>query len=74
MTRKRLLFACLTLALALPACSSEKKKEEDRQSTKEIVDKYTDTLVTAPEKAKVARAATEARAEAEKKDIEEAAK
>lgn len=74
MARKRLLFACLTLSLALMACSSEKKKEEGQQSAKEIVDNYTTTLVTAPEKARAARAATEARAEAEKKAIEEATK
>ncbi|MBI5235060.1 MAG: hypothetical protein HY886_02295 [Deltaproteobacteria bacterium] len=74
MAQKRILFVCLTLSLALWACSSDKKKEEERPSVKEVVDKYTDTLVTAPEKARAARDLTEKRAEAEKKAIEEATK
>ncbi len=74
MARKRLLFVCLTLSFTLFACSSEKKKEEGQQSTKEIVDNYTTTLVTAPEKARAARAATEAHGKAEEKAIDEATK
>ncbi|MFZ3073043.1 MAG: hypothetical protein WA162_07350 [Thermodesulfobacteriota bacterium] len=65
-----LIFAASSL-LFLASCGSGSNDGKKGESTKEVVDKYTTTLQTAPDKARKAASALEKRDEAIDKSAEE---
>jgi hypothetical protein len=68
--RKTILLLSL-LVLSISSCADTSKEGEEGTSAGEIIDKYVDTLVTAPGKARGAAEDLEDRTEAQQRAIEE---
>jgi hypothetical protein len=70
--RKTVLFIAMFSLFSALSCSKGKDEATERPpSTAEVIDKYIDTLVTAPEKARKAAEDLEKRNEAEERAIRE---
>jgi hypothetical protein len=59
------------LLISVSGCKEKAEEVEEAPSAAEIVDKYVDTLVTAPGKARDAAADVQKRTEAEEKALKE---
>lgn len=67
--KKKILL--LLFLFPLYGCGEKTEEVKDRPSSMEIVDKYVDTLVTAPDKARASANAMEERNEAEERALKE---